>query len=54
MIDEERYAEASDELQKILAADPKNAEAIYYMGVLFFNQGDFAKAANMAMAASSL
>ncbi|MBU1107063.1 MAG: tetratricopeptide repeat protein [Candidatus Riflebacteria bacterium] len=44
MIDEERYAEASDELQGILAADPKNAEVMHYMGVVFFNQGDFAKA----------
>ena len=45
LIDEEHYTEAASELQKILATDPKNAQALHYMGVMFFNQGDFAQAA---------
>ena len=44
MIEEERYAEASDELQKLLAADAKNAEARYYLGMLHFNQARYVEA----------
>lgn len=44
-IEEERYVEASEALVRLLAAEPENAVAQYYMGVLHFNQGEFAAAA---------
>lgn len=45
MIEAERYAEASDELRKLIAADAKNAEAWHYLGMLYFNQGNYTEAA---------
>lgn len=44
MIDEERFEEASDELEKLVKAEPQNAQARHYLGVLHFNQADFATA----------
>ncbi len=44
MIDDERYAEASDELTRLIASEPANAGAKYYLGMLHFNQGEFAVA----------
>ncbi|NLF95756.1 MAG: tetratricopeptide repeat protein [Candidatus Riflebacteria bacterium] len=44
MIEEERYEQASEELTKLIAAEPENAAAKYYLGMLHFNQGEFAAA----------
>lgn len=44
-IEEERYVEASEALSKLRAAEPANAGVQYYTGVLHFNQGEFAAAA---------
>ncbi len=44
MIDEEKYASATAELEKILKKSPGNTAALHYLGVAFFNQGHFAKA----------
>lgn len=44
LIDEEQYDGAESALQTILRAEPNNASVMHYMGVLFMNQGNFAKA----------
>ncbi len=44
MIEEERYPQASEELTRLIAAEPENAAARYYLGVLHFNQAEFAAA----------
>ncbi|MDD3000011.1 MAG: tetratricopeptide repeat protein [Candidatus Riflebacteria bacterium] len=45
MIDEEQYASATQTLQKIIRAEPRNAAAMHYMAMAFFNKGDKTKAA---------
>ncbi|MFZ5953406.1 MAG: tetratricopeptide repeat protein [Candidatus Rifleibacteriota bacterium] len=44
LIDEEYYASASAELDEILKAEPKNAKAMHYKGVMKFNSGLFNEA----------
>lgn len=45
LIDDEQYEAAESALQTILLTEPSNASATHYMGILFMNQGNFAKAA---------
>lgn len=44
MIDEEFYASATTELDAIIEAEPKNAKALHYKGVMKFNSGMYAEA----------
>lgn len=45
LIDEEKYASATAELENLLKKSPGNAMAFHYLGLAFFNQGKFSQAA---------
>jgi tetratricopeptide (TPR) repeat protein len=40
LLQEERYREAMAELRRVLAADPQNAYAFFFLGVAFFEIGE--------------
>jgi len=50
LLHEERYREAMVELRRVLAADPRNAYAYFFLGVAFFEVGEL-EAARDAYAA---